>query len=511
MGSISTTPKTVDASITPDIDVDMYRFTVAAGQVVDFDIDTTLNGPGGLGSYLRLFNAQGQQLAFNNDAAAPGESVVGFDAYLRYTFATAGTYYLGVSNANNTQYDPLTGNGDTAGGQYSIGDYQLIVQTAPVLPWTPTIRSLKHVRSGAISTTAKTVNASITPDVDVDMYRFTVTAGQVVDFDIDTPLNGPGGLGSYLRLFNAQGQQLAFNNNATAPGENELGFDAYLRYTFATAVPTTSASRIATTPNTIRSPEMEIPPAAATRSASYQLIVQALPIDPDDSLSEATMLGAISTTAKTVDASITPDIDVDMYRFTVAAGQVVDFDIDTALNGPGGLGSYLRLFNGRVSNWPSTTMRRRRRERRRIRRVPAIHLCHGGHLLHRRLEFQQHAVRLRSPAMGYSGGQYSIGDYQLIVQAAPADPGGHRRFAHRGLSWAPSRRRPRRSTRALLPTSTWTCIASRSPPARSSISISIPRSTVRAAWAPTSDCSMRRVRNWPSTTMRRRRARRDRI
>src|SRR5689334_21571098 len=44
---------------------------------------------------------------------------------------------------------------------------------------------------------------SIDPDTDVDLYRVRVSAGQVVDFDIDTPQNGPGGLGSYLRLFDA--------------------------------------------------------------------------------------------------------------------------------------------------------------------------------------------------------------------------------------------------------------------------------------------------------------------
>ena len=57
----------------------------------------------------------------------------------------------------------------------------------------------------------------------------------MVDFDIDTALNGSGGLGSYLRLFNSAGTQLAFNDNAIAPGETTLGFDAYFRYTFASA------------------------------------------------------------------------------------------------------------------------------------------------------------------------------------------------------------------------------------------------------------------------------------
>src|SRR5262249_33773118 len=153
------------------------------------------------------------------------------DAYLRFTFTTAGTYYIGVSNNNNTQYDAITGNGDTSGGPNATGSYQLTVQALPV----DTNDSISAATSlGAVSTTPITVNDSISPDIDVDIYSFTVTPGQVVDFDIDTPLNGPGGLGSYLRLFNVQGQQLAFNDNAAAPGENTVGFDAYLRFTFTT-------------------------------------------------------------------------------------------------------------------------------------------------------------------------------------------------------------------------------------------------------------------------------------
>ncbi len=108
LGTLSTNPTVINGSISPDTDVDMYRLTVSAGQIVDFDIDTATNGSGGLGSFLRLFDSQGLQLAFNNDAAAPGESTVGFDAYLRFTFSNAGNYFIGVSNSNNIQYNPLT-------------------------------------------------------------------------------------------------------------------------------------------------------------------------------------------------------------------------------------------------------------------------------------------------------------------------------------------------------------------------------------------------------------------
>ena len=73
LGALSTTPRSISAGISPDTDVNMVGFDVSAGQVVDFDIDTPLNGPGGLGTYIRLFDAQGTQLDINNDGLAPGE------------------------------------------------------------------------------------------------------------------------------------------------------------------------------------------------------------------------------------------------------------------------------------------------------------------------------------------------------------------------------------------------------------------------------------------------------
>ena len=158
LGVITTTAQIVNSAITTDIDVDVYGFTVKAGQVVDFDIDTTLNGTGGLGSYLRVFNAQGQQLAFNDDGAAPGESVLGFDAYLRYTFPTAGSYYVGVSNFNNVTYNPVTGDGDTAGGRDSIGSYQLIVQAVQAGSETLTV----SISPASISENGGTATGTVT-------------------------------------------------------------------------------------------------------------------------------------------------------------------------------------------------------------------------------------------------------------------------------------------------------------------------------------------------------------
>ncbi len=96
---------------------------------------------------------------------------------MRYAFGVTGTFYVAVSNVNNISYDPLSGNGDTSGGANATGDYQLTIVALPV----DTDDALTEASSlGAISTTASITNGSINPDIDVDMYRFTVTAGQVV-------------------------------------------------------------------------------------------------------------------------------------------------------------------------------------------------------------------------------------------------------------------------------------------------------------------------------------------
>src|SRR6266567_1920063 len=120
LGSVTET-LTGTGTIDSTTDVDMWSFTVAAGQRISFDIDRP---SGSLDSYIRLFNSSGTQLASNDDGAGPGESS-STESYLEYTFSTGGTYYLGVSSYGNSSYDPVTGNGDSTGN--STGDYTLIV------------------------------------------------------------------------------------------------------------------------------------------------------------------------------------------------------------------------------------------------------------------------------------------------------------------------------------------------------------------------------------------------
>lgn len=121
LGDVGAKPVVLVESVGTKTDVDIYQFQVLSGQKIAFDIDTPTNGPNGLGSYLRIFDAAGNELAANNDRLAPGDPVPGkapaghvglwegFDSYIEHTFVTGGTYYVGVSNWQHRSYNPTTG------------------------------------------------------------------------------------------------------------------------------------------------------------------------------------------------------------------------------------------------------------------------------------------------------------------------------------------------------------------------------------------------------------------
>jgi len=142
-------------SISVKTDVDMLRFEVAAGQTVNFDIDTADNGPPGLGSYLRVFDAGGNELAANNDRLAPGDpppnshpdnDADGFDSYISYRFAKSGVYYVGVSNWQHFKYDPKTGRDEIAPSpKWLTGAYNLVITTDFVAAGTLSLSNAKFV------------------------------------------------------------------------------------------------------------------------------------------------------------------------------------------------------------------------------------------------------------------------------------------------------------------------------------------------------------------------------
>lgn len=153
-------------------DVDIVGFTVGAGGRLTVDLDAkSLPGGSTLDGYLRVFNASGRAVAFNDDFGGSLDSQVSFTA------PAAGTYYVGVSGYGNSAYDPRRPRSGRAG---SVGTYSLsvtITNPAPVDGAGNTTATARDVgRLGGSLTVRDRIGGSDTGDY----YRFTVTTGSEV-------------------------------------------------------------------------------------------------------------------------------------------------------------------------------------------------------------------------------------------------------------------------------------------------------------------------------------------
>lgn len=322
LGTI-TTPVTRNDSINVPIDVDIYRVDVSAGQRLSFDIDRPAGSR--LDSYLRLFNSAGQQLAFNDDGAAPGE-VRGLDSYLEYTFASSGSYFLGVSGYRNQTYNAVTGLGDRNG---STGNYGLVI--SDITPGDPDDQISEAINLGEAGQPI-TQTGTIDVPTDVDMFRFTLNTTRRVQIDIDRP---SGNLDSFLRLFDSNGVELARNDDGPTPGEAS-SVESYLDVNLSAGTYFVAVSGFGNSSFNALTGTGDTPGSIG----NYSITVVS-DSDSDDQISEAIDLGAVSGTV-TRTGAIDVGTDVDMFRVTVTSGQTVRFDVD-ALSQT--FDSYIRLFD----------------------------------------------------------------------------------------------------------------------------------------------------------------------
>ncbi|MEM6520135.1 MAG: pre-peptidase C-terminal domain-containing protein [Cyanobacteria bacterium P01_C01_bin.70] len=114
-------------------DVDMYSVELAAGDVLRLDIDARaiFDSSESPDSILRVFTADGTQVAQSDDDFAPDE-LFGpgrQDSYVEFTAETAGTYYVGVSSFGNGEFGftnaPYDPNVAGSGTGRSFGQYIL--------------------------------------------------------------------------------------------------------------------------------------------------------------------------------------------------------------------------------------------------------------------------------------------------------------------------------------------------------------------------------------------------
>ncbi|MCM8735784.1 pre-peptidase C-terminal domain-containing protein [Azospirillum sp. A1-3] len=100
-------------------EVDLVKFRLAPGQQVMIDTDAANAGVSNLDTILRIFDAQGSQLAYNDDSD-------GLDSRITFTAPEQGTYIIGVSGFANSNYDPNIAGSGSAG--FGVGRYVLNVE-----------------------------------------------------------------------------------------------------------------------------------------------------------------------------------------------------------------------------------------------------------------------------------------------------------------------------------------------------------------------------------------------
>jgi uncharacterized delta-60 repeat protein len=319
---------TKSTTISGGSDVDVYKFTVTAGQTVGFDVD--LGSGSTLNSYLRVFNASGDAFAINDDGAASGESL-GKASYVSCKFASAGTYYVAVSSYANVYYDVFTGQNDY-GGSATTGSYSLVLTNVTTSTTTDTSDQTTEASSISIGSS---VTSSIVSGTDVNVYKFTVTAGQKIGFDVDATTGSR--IDSYLRVFNSSGTQLTSNHHGAATGET-LGSTSYVEYTFTSAgTYYVAISSYANVSYNVVTGSGDVSGATTGGYSLYLVNKNVTATDTNDTISESS---SITIGGATVSGSVTNSTDVNVYRFTVTGGRTIEIDVDGAT-----FDSYVRVFD----------------------------------------------------------------------------------------------------------------------------------------------------------------------
>ena len=202
---------------TPNIanptDVDFYRLDhLVAGDTLQLNIDTASLGSS-LAARLRVFGPNGE--------VGP-DSGTALDASQTFTITTAGTYFVGVSGAENSTYDPTTGGGGTPSS--TLGDYQLSLEVDSAAAVTTETEPNNSINApNVIVPGGGSVTGTITAG-DVDYYMFTVTQPGLFIANVNTPGSN---LDSRLSIYGSD-QKLRMSSDNSAPGSVDPALELHL-------------------------------------------------------------------------------------------------------------------------------------------------------------------------------------------------------------------------------------------------------------------------------------------
>jgi hypothetical protein len=224
-------------------DVNLFSFQAALGSTLSATT-TTPAGSTPVSTYLRLFDASGNELA-NSGAGSS----------LSYTFTTGGTYYVGVSGSGNSAYSALVAGSGVAAG---TGDYQLSLGlSTPQL----SIGNVRVTRPATGSTNANFTVSLSAASAQMVTVNYSVLAGTARPFIDYTPVSGT--------LTFAPGQLTQTISVPVLGGTTRIGTETYfVNLTSPTSATLSQAQAIGTILDTTALPTVTINSASTTEGTS---------------------------------------------------------------------------------------------------------------------------------------------------------------------------------------------------------------------------------------------------
>ena len=333
-------------NIAPENDVDLYQFQLNAGEGITIDVDGN-EFDSDLDSVLRLFDESGNELATNDDNPAPGE-VFTLDSYLTYIANTPGNYYVGVSDVSNIDYDLFEIEDDRNDiDNDNSRNYELELNIVEVVAEADADDTISEAIATGLNSPgdSDTFTDEIEVGRDIDIYQLELDAGDGLSLDIDAA-EIDSDLDSQLRLFDVNGNELASSDDNPAP-EEIFSSDSYISYTAeADGEYYVGVSTAGNADYDAINGRTNLFENDSTNSGSYDLNIDIVTVeadsDPDNTIAEANKLEIQNSL--TIEDSVSPQGDVDVFELNLAAKETVTINLDAAKLDTG-LDTALLLFD----------------------------------------------------------------------------------------------------------------------------------------------------------------------
>jgi Ca2+-binding RTX toxin-like protein len=212
-------------------DVDMFAVDLVGGRMYEFDSD------GGNDTFLRIFDAFGNEVARQDDGADSGESA-STNPYMQFMANYTGRYYVAYSAYYLTAYDPTSPLGRVAPDNGLLTFTTTLTVTDNGTEFFPDFPSINAIGAASPADESSAFASGSGPfrieyadttfvsaSGDIEMGRFDLQKGDTLVVDI----NGRGfadELDNVIRVFTDTGVEIAFDNGNGSGEDSELVFAA---------------------------------------------------------------------------------------------------------------------------------------------------------------------------------------------------------------------------------------------------------------------------------------------